>query len=185
MPSVAVEFALPRLTDAQQTVPWAKHLVESLQRFLHVYAVTLNGMGTGGSGALPVVETFSGPLSAFPLSQPSLGEIVLVNGVGLQNTVEYAVAGSTVTPTRAISAGEWAEVIYWTTGAPAYQAFAGPASTLTLAVAPQRLIVVVNGVGLRLVASAPGNDDFTLSGVTVTLGRSIGASEKAWVYSWA
>ena len=139
----------------------------------------------GGGGGAPVVETFDGPLTDFVLAANPASEIVFVNGVALEPTVEYAVVADTVTPTRAIGTGEWAAVYYWTSGGPVFESFTGPASTLTLASPATMAIVEVNGIGLRLVASGAGAEDFELSGATVTLGRAIGASEVAWVYSWA
>ena len=66
---------------------------------------------------------------------------------------------------------------------PAYETFTGPATSVTLAIAPSLALVFKNGVQQHPVGGPPAAGQFNLSGTTLTL--AIGAPDVVDVYEWA
>ena len=115
---------------------------------------------------------------------------VFLNGVKLRRVnagptaFQYTLSGTTLTTGHSLAAGESLEAIYEAVGERMYWEDLTPNLTetgatwsLTNTPVSGKISVFLNGQKIRKVAAAPTSTQFTLSGTTLTTGRTLTAGE--------
>lgn len=165
------------------------------------------GYGTGsGNGAVggttPVFEDLtpnltetgtSWALASAPVSADTV--MLFLNGQKLRkvsatpSTTQYTISGVNITTGRSLVTGERLEAIYQVPGeAMAWEDLTpnltetGTAWTLANTPDVDKLAVFLNGIRLRKVSATPSASQYTISGTTLTTGRSLVAGERLEVF---
>lgn len=156
-----------RLDKSERVLPWARKLIDDLDRLLALHAAGINGSAGVSAPDSATYVTLS-------TNATLLAERVLTAGAGISLTDTGAGGTLTIATT---GGGGGAEVYNEVpTGAKPGTAFTLSQTPIAGTARPY-----LNGTRMRQVGGSPGKGEYTLSGAVITTGATVQTTDQLWV----